>query len=288
MTRAPNPTTAQLNSYKKVVDMAVWRFFRKNQQACQDHLLGPDDLRTYAQTWTVSYIALYEDPKATQSDRERYLFQFLRQKFTEFRGLLAKKARNTLPMLDDAHIAAHGRPYDYANAESWYAEEDVAVELADTTTMEELENMDALEAHEALRKPAEPRLTLSERLAALPHDQMVQVLSQAVENDRIHQDARREASRRLQAHAKRCDECSKLELPKIAGDDSVPGDLPIQDEKGNVYANPREAAKALGVFPSNVRAVLSGRYKHTGHHTFKYVSPPEPEPNSSPEPTPQE
>jgi hypothetical protein len=256
-----------------VIDKAVWQFFRKNQQVCQDHLYGPDDLRTYAQVWTVSYISLYEVAGAPQGDRERFLFQFLRQKFMEFRKLLDKKGRNILPMLDDAHIATHGRPYDYANAESWYSAGDPEAGL-----VEEIEDLDSIEVGEAVRsrsaQAGAPRVSLDEHLRDMPHNKMVEVLSAAVENDRIHLDARREASRRLKAHAMRCDNCSKREdLPNIAGDDSVPGDLPIEDERGTVYANPREAAKALGVFPSNVRAVLSGRYSHTGGHVFRYVKP---------------
>jgi len=43
------------------------------------------------------------------------------------------------------------------------------------------------------------------------------------------------------------------------------------DENGILYQTCPQAAKALGVFATSVCAVLRGRLKTTGGHTFKYV-----------------
>ncbi len=59
----------------------------------------------------------------------------------------------------------------------------------------------------------------------------------------------------------------------MEGDDSAPSNVPIEDESGNVYPTIKAAAEALGLFPSNIRAVLSGRYSHSGGHSFKYSAP---------------
>ena len=263
--RAPDPAPGKLESYRVAIDKAVWKFYRTNTMRCQDNLLGVDDLRTYAQVWAVNYIALYETAGASKEDNERFLFQYLGQRFTEFRKILDKKNRNVLPMLDDAFISMHGRTYDYANKAAWY-----------TAGGEEGGEIEAPEADEEdgdVRCPCKPQLGLDAQLDALDHDKRVEVLRGAVENDRIHPEARREASKRLRAHALNCNQCSKVEFPSAHGDDSIQSDAAIVDEEGNVYASVREAADALKVFPSNVRAVLSGRYQSTGGHVFHYASP---------------
>jgi hypothetical protein len=43
----------------------------------------------------------------------------------------------------------------------------------------------------------------------------------------------------------------------------------VQDKNGVIYRSVREAAMALGLHPTNIRKVLSGKYRQTGGHTFK-------------------
>lgn len=267
--RAPNPAPGKLESYRVAIDKAVWKFYRTNAQRCQDNLLGVDDLRTYAQVWAVNYIALYETEGATKEDNERFLFQYLGQRFTEFRKVLDKKNRNVLPMLDDAFISMHGRTYDYANKAAWITSGD-----GDEQGMEIAAPEGETDGGEdATRYALKPQAGLDAQLDALDHDKKVEVLRGAVENDRIHPEARREASKRLRAHALNCNQCSKVDFPRAHGDDSIKSDVAVIDEDGTVYASVAEAAKALKVFPSNVRAVLSGRYQSTGGHVFHYASP---------------
>jgi hypothetical protein len=272
--RVPNPPPGKLESYRVVVDKAVWKFFRTNQVRCQDNLLTVDDLRTYAQVWTTEYIGMYEVSTASRQDNERFLFHFLSQRFSEFRVLLDKKNRNVLPMLDEAFIATHGRPYEYTTKADWFTAdgyEEPHHEVASEWETEDDEQ--ALSADETVKAAeADVTIPLDQQLEALGHGKMVDALRGVVENDRIHIDARREASKRLQAHAMRCIECSKVEFPKAHGDDAVAADAPIVDENGVQYDNTRDAAKKLGVYASNIRAVLSGRNKTSGGHTFKYAS----------------
>ncbi len=274
--RVPNPDEADLAEYKVVIDKAVWKFYRKNQQVCHDHGYDVGDLRTYAYIWTVNYMGLYDRPNLVKEERERFLCHYLGQRFAEFHRHLQKKRRNTLPMLDDAFIATHGRPYDYGTKSNWFASSDEDQESPEEAWLaaEGEEDESPKEKSYVKRTLArkEASAVLDEHLMRMDHDQMVLVLSGAVENDRIHLDARREASRRLRAHAARCEKCDAAELPHMPGDETV-ANLSIEDEKGNIYATPREAAKALGLYPSNVRAVLSGRYAHTGGHKFSYVRP---------------
>jgi hypothetical protein len=265
--RSPNPTNAELMSFKTVIDKAVWWFFKKNIQNCADHGMEVDDLRSYAMAWTCSYLALYRTEESREVN-EKHLCQSLKQRFMDFRDYLDKKARNVLPMLDDAYIALHGRPYEYSNKSEWYATE------ADQDNDWEIPpGGEDKESEAAKHSRKDATVALDEALAALPHERLVEVLSDAVKNDRIHLDARRAASRKLQMHARKCTECSGADLPRAPGDGSVPNNLPIQDEKGTVFQSAKEAAQAHKVYPSNVRAVLSGRYSHTGGHRFSYVRP---------------
>ena len=266
--RSPNPTNAQLKEFSVVIDKAVWKFIKKNSQTCADHGFEIEDLRQYALAWTVNYLGLYRDDSVDRAKNEEYLFNYLSQRFMEFREQLDKKGRNVLPMLDDAFIAMHGRPYEYTNKAGWFAADDVDSDWEIPSADDGDET-----AVQRERSKKESVALLNEKLGEMPHDQMVEVLRGAVENDRIHLDARRAASRKLQLHARKCSQCSDVELPRAPGDGSVPNNLPIVDEHGTVFQSAKEAAKAHGVYPSNVRAVLSGRYAHTGGHKFSYVQP---------------
>jgi hypothetical protein len=268
--RSPNPTNAELKSFQSVIDKAVWWFYKKNVTTCADMGLEVEDLKSYGMQWTCNYLGLYRSELGRAED-EKNLCQFLKQRFIEFREQLDRKARNVLPMLDDAYIAMHGRPYEYTNKGEWFStdpEVDAPWEIPGTP--EEAHDETVTQREHSKKAAAQ---VLAERLASMPHDEMVTTLSDAVANDRIHLDARRAASKKLQMHAKKCTECSETEFPRAPGDGSVPNNLPIQDEEGKVFGSAKEAADAHGVYPSNVRAVLSGRYKHTGGHVFKYVQP---------------
>ena len=248
--RSPNPPPRALEAYRTVIEKSVWKFLRSNSHLCQDNMLSTDDLRTYAQVWTCNYIALYEVTNPSQDEKERYLAQFLGQRFSEFKKLWDKKARHMFPSLDDAFIGTHGGvPYDYGNKSNW------------TTTLTSVEEPTALKQG--------PIQSLDSQLESLGHDRMVEALLGAANNNRIHPDARAEASRRLRTHTNACSRCATVDVPHVHGERAVIA--PVVDESGTVYPTPQDAAKALGLWASNVKAVLRGKYKSTGGHVFKYA-----------------
>jgi hypothetical protein len=282
--RVPNPDGSDLAAFKVVCGKAVWKFFKHNTQICADHGYDVGDLLTYAYVWTVNYIGLYDRPEQVFEERERFLCHYLGQRFDELRKQLNKKKRNTLPMLDDAFIAQHGRPFEYTNKSNWFATGDEDQDSPEEAWIAEEEKGESPRERSYVKRTADRKAAsaiLDERLRGMGHDEMVALLSSAIENDRIHLDARREATRRLRAHATVCKVCAKAELPTTPGVTAI-SNQPIEDENGNVYPNVKAAAKALKLFPSNVRAVLAGRYAHTGHHTFKYVSAAEVDEDAGP------
>jgi len=271
--RVPNPPAAKLRGYSDVIGKTSWKFYRWNTQACQDHGLDIDDLKSYASVWTCNYIGMYEIATNPEGENKRFLSNYLQQRFQEFRKQLDKRSRNTLPTLDEAFIAQHGRPYEYTQKSDWLAG-DPTDPVSEWNVADDGEEGEVEGRSEGVRGRRKRHSTeLHDRLAGMPHDDMVAALSMAIESDRIHMDARRAASKHLQAHAKKCQDCFSKELPRVEGDDSAPGNVPIEDEAGNVYPTIKDAAQALGLFPSNIRAVLSGRYGHSGGHSFKYAPP---------------
>ncbi len=207
-----------------MIEKAIWRFFRSNQILCQDNLLGVDDLRSYGTVWTVNYCGLYELERTGDNnhENERLLYTHLTQRFGDFRTILIAKSRNVLPKLDDAHIATTGQTYDYNDYRTW-----------DASPGEEDEDDEAYIARHSRLDRSDPKRRrdsaaklLDESLAALGHDEMVEALTAAGDNDRIHPDARAEAVKRLTAHKAECSECpspEELEQPPGLGADEGAG-----------------------------------------------------------------
>jgi hypothetical protein len=269
--RVPNPPAWKLKAYEDVIGKTSWKFYRWNTTTCQDHGLDVDDLKSYARVWTCNYIGMYQISDDVDNENKRFLSNYLQQRFNELRKQLIARGRNVLPTLDEAFIALHGRPYEYTQKSDWITDDsDEGWDVA----ADEPEEEESHGRSEGLRGRRQRHAAeLRERLGAMDHDEMVQALSMTVESDRVHMDARRAASKYLQGHAKKCKACFDKELPRVDGDDSVPGNVPIVDEAGNVYPTIRAAADALDLFPSNIRAVLAGRYSKSGGHTFKFVQP---------------
>jgi hypothetical protein len=204
--RCPNPSTAQMKRYEPVLKKATWNFLRVNSRLCADNMLEFGDLFSYAQAWTINYLGLYEVPpeQDTANNNEKKLYYFLWQRYNEFRLLLLKKGRNIFPELDTASVAQHDRPYDHNNLASWnWADEQE--EAVDEGYIARRRQLDVRTPN--IRRASATRL-LEQELGALPHDKLVTTLTEAVQNDRIHPDARREAARRLTEHCESCETCS--------------------------------------------------------------------------------
>lgn len=265
--KVENPPPERLRAYEPTMERLIWKFMRSNLQLCSDHLLGFEDLKTYALVWTVNYIGLYEILDRGWEENIKLYTTYLKQRFSaELRGTLKKKERSILPSLDEAYIGMRGRTYDYGNKGIWEGDEVLPEE-------EEAIDPEGKMGYtfDPAKKKAEAASELTARLEQLPHDEMVAILLLMAENNRIPAEANHEAARRMKEHAARCKDCKDVVVP---GDDKAivtPKNVPIQDENGTVYGDVAAAAAALGLVRSNIRAVLGGRYKHTGGHTFKYL-----------------
>jgi len=233
--RVPNPAPEKLASYQWLINQASKEFFSRQQWRCQNHMLDIDDLKSYAAVWTTNFIGLYERTNLTQTENDKLLHTYLIQRFNEFRSILMKKERSVLADIDGAHIALHGRPYDYRDLGgynhgtgglaggsggagsfgSWdkapetEKEEDLGMELDDDAKRVIAEGF--------AQRVAGISQELTELLAAMGHDKMVEILTAVTENDRIHADARREAEKRLERHAEECATCA----PPVSTEESV-------------------------------------------------------------------
>ncbi len=230
--RVPNPSSADMTRFEPIVKKAMLEFHRHYRDICQDNMLDYDDLKNIARVWTVAYLGMYRVPaeRDLDNDNEKKLLTHLRQRFQEFRNLLYKKGRNTFANLDEAHIAVHGTPFDYTSTFNQIARYkqaqagqegtagDVFLQPAPIASEEDEIDSEYVARHRELdtktataRKASAEKL-LEKLLAGLPHDEMVERLTNAIESDRIDPTARREAGSRLRAHAATCPHCATLLL----------------------------------------------------------------------------
>ncbi len=243
--RVPNPSSADMARFEPIVKKAMLEFHRHYRDICQDNMLDYDDLKNIARVWTVAYLGMYRVPaeRDLDNDNEKKLLTHLRQRFQEFRNLLHKKGRNTFANLDEAHIAVHGTPFDYAatfgglgrlrrykgTPEMIEAAADVFLQAAPIASEEDEIDSEYVSRHRELntktttsRKASAEKL-LEKLLAGLPHDEMVERLTNAIESDRIDPTARREAASRLRSHAGSCGSCANLLLAAAEEDEESAG-----------------------------------------------------------------
>jgi hypothetical protein len=211
--RSPNPSTEDLTKYDACLKKATWNFIRMNQVLVCDNMLEFGDLFTYAQVWTINYLTYYQVPaeQDTHSNNERKLYSYVWQRYGELRGLLMKTAKNqfvdaetvAISMSDMCLTAGweHDQPMRKTNAREAVASSVWSVSQSEDSGQETGSGSKA-----GRKRTAEE--TLVKKLAEMPHDRMVEVLTEAVENDRIHPDARREARNRLRSHSQTCPSCS--------------------------------------------------------------------------------
>lgn len=235
--RVANPTAAQLAKYAPIVKRACTTFLRRFETICQDNMLAFDDLQTYAQIWICNYIGLHERPaeQDTNHDNTKIATAYLNQRFGELLQTLHKKGRNTFAHLDEAHIAQTGVTFDYSQGGRTSdarapREQTFLITKGDFMDGSEEEADEAYEArHNQLDKrtpstrKASAQKLLEESLAGMPHDHMVQVLTEVVDNNRLDPAARSEAASRLRSHSETCGICAIV--PAEEGeDDSVSAD----------------------------------------------------------------
>jgi hypothetical protein len=299
MRRVPNPDPAKFALYAPVIDRTVKRFFSQRERLCLDNMLTVDDLRTYAQVWLTAFLGVCElapEEQKREDENSRLLYNFLGQRFAAFEASLKCQGRNVFPMLDDAYIGMRGTPYDYSNRGCWDG---------DVVTQEDAESAIDLRRREwrrGQRFEVDSSADESERrdmaaevldrlLSERGHDEMLQILKAAVDNDRIAPDARSEAERRLRKHDIECRECtteeptrdvSKLDAelrsrnsvfaPPSPSNTSTESLAVIADDLGNTFSSPGEAARFWGgMTKQHVRAVLNGGISMFNGRKFHYI-----------------
>lgn len=227
--RVPNPTTATLLAYKSTQLGAARNFLTTNHQFCASVGLELDDLMTYAGIWTCNFYGQYElrADRSTKCDNQKLLFNYLRQRFAELRKTLYKRVRNTMPDYDTAATGLYDRPF----VPSVDFEADSAQRSAESILMDDSHGErcatcaagqpcggDSKEAEEKLRR-ASAAARLQEALMRLPHDELVERLTFAMENAALAPDARDEARRQLHRHAKTCGKCGPVSVQGLEEDE---------------------------------------------------------------------
>lgn len=208
--RAPNPSKAELDKYSNTIRLATMNFFRTNESLCRVHMVEIDDLKTYAMVWTTNYLGNFKvlNPIA-DDENDKKLHVYLKQCFSEFRAMLFKKGRNTLPEPDTALICTYGHTVDEnAGAERFTTDLRETFDAEDRQKIAEYQTRrNKLDLATPSKRKQSASDLLSSLLSELPHDELVSRLSSAAENHKIHIDARREANRQLRAHVESCEEC---------------------------------------------------------------------------------
>ena len=244
--RSPNPSAKELRSFQLVIDKAVWWFYKKNVSTCADMGLEIEDLKSYGMQWTCNYLGLYRSELGRAED-EKNLCQFLKQRFIEFGSSWTARPATSSPCSLSPTSPSTGAPTSTptrASGSHTDPEADDAWEIPGAPGRRGQRPSPSGSA------PRRARVSLlNARLAELPHADLVSTLRDAVDNDRIHLDARRAASKKLQAHARKCVECSKEDFPRAPGDGSVPNNLPIQDEAGTVFASAKGSGRSTRRLP---------------------------------------
>lgn len=218
--RAPNPSKEDLLKYRVTMEQVVWKTVQLNSWIYEDHMLAPEDLLTYAQIWTTTFIAYFEHKDSEESEtalknrNERDLYAYLWQRFGELRNLLVKKGRSVLPDIETALLAQNGgeRPVGWSGR-------------GYTGNVDKGEDLDYIKRHCELDlrtvnlRRQSARDALKAGLANMPHDSMVNLLKEAGSNPYYNPDARSEALRQLKEHQEGCVDCVYLTVPASEEDE---------------------------------------------------------------------
>lgn len=203
--RCPNPSDAELKKCDTAIKDVVRHFMHTNHLFCEMNLLQAQDLHTYAQMWTISYLGMYQIVDPMEGNNEGKLRRYLRQRLMEYKTISKKKGRNMLVP-----------PQDAKRYTEMITQEDDSEEI----DLAYLERHNELSLRSApARRDSATRL-LEQKLREMPHDEMIQLLGDTYQNSHLHPDARGEALRRLNYHQQTCSTCATVGV--VVGDDIIP------------------------------------------------------------------
>jgi hypothetical protein len=214
--RSPNPSADRWVKYGTIIDKASSAFFRSNFELCARQGLAVDDIKTYARCFTVNFCARHEIPEeeTTHDDNERLLTASLKQKFANWRDVLLKKERSTLPDAETVNIGLFGRPD---------ADTEVSPEVEDEIDYDYIAKHCELDTSTPTKRKESAAAKLVELLGSLPHDQMVELLKNAAANPNFDFTTRKEAARQLRLHSEECGSCLPSDDAGIEEDEDLAG-----------------------------------------------------------------
>jgi hypothetical protein len=199
--RCPNPSDEDLKKYDRVIKDTVSRWYYMNFVFCDKNFLQQSDLITYAQMWTVTYVGMYQID-STQGNNEGKLRTYLYQRLMEYKQVMKKKGRSiVVTTVDGRDLHASFNSQD---------------EEIDTAYVERHNKL-------SLRNPRDRRDSaerlLEKKLSEMPHDDMIALLTDTVNNKHLHHEARSEALRRVNYHYQICSVCASRGI--MSGGDGI-------------------------------------------------------------------
>lgn len=185
---APNPSEADIKKYERVVDNCVKRFYVSNKLICFYSLIEEEDLKTYAMVWLCNFIHKYQLLNAPDLENFKLLNYHLQQRFTKLRADLWKRQGKVKPDIEAASLALG-----------------MGTECPQPQDEEESDYIPM--------KRTEAIVKLTQKLADLPHDQMIMVLKEVAESEHYShcEDTKKMAAKLLKKHIENCQSCLALE-----------------------------------------------------------------------------
>jgi hypothetical protein len=185
---APNPDEFEFKKYEPIIKNLARSFHRKNYRLCELMGYTGEDIAQYCRVWTTNFLHKYAVHNPTEDDNEKLLVCHLMQRLPELAVLLKRRAANVKGSPDYAELVCEASGSEDPDPE-WLERN------------REIYN----KSYACRRKEAKSILETS--LSKLPHDAMVALLKEAVDNTHIEADARKEAGKRLKAHVATCSLC---------------------------------------------------------------------------------
>jgi hypothetical protein len=203
---SPDLPANKVLEYKPVVVRWARSFFMQNRELCQGHGYEVGDLVTFGWMW--AHVYAHKSEIVTKGDdNKKLLTRCLQQRGSELHRYLKKKARDTFPDRQTAYFVMTGEPLSSAKV----------IEI-DTAPSEQPK------AAVVVRSRKEAADTLESRLAALPHDRMVEALTEASVSFNRDYATQQTAAKMLKKHVGSCTCCQSRPFPvQERGEEHVGG-----------------------------------------------------------------
>lgn len=235
--RSPNPSSDCWRKYHKVLNQVVWNFLRMNVELCMRQGVEFDDVMSYARCCLVSFVARHEIPEdeVTCHDNERKATSYLQQRLyldtsSSLRVILVKKERSVMPDPQTVAVGLFGNPRADIEISPEPLETDEDGDVIDNDfDINYFDRKCELDVSSPTKRRTSAAIKLQQLLDEMPHDEMIGVLWETMENEHCDSTTRREAGRQIKLHYQKCESC------RLAGDAPVDEDedLPGSDALGS-------------------------------------------------------